>query len=389
MRSVILGGGIFGVTTALALYQEGWDVVLIDVGTIPHPLAATTDISKIIRLDYGTDGDYVALMEEAIDGWRRWNDELGASLFHETGVLFLRSKPLETGGFEYDSIQSLTARGHAVQLLDAAEIRSRYPAWNTDLYPFGYFNPVGGFARSGEVLAALVQRARDLGVHVRTGQGIFRPWLHSGRVLGVVSDRGEFVHSDIVVVAAGAWTGKLVPHIAQAFRTPGQPVVHFQPKDTRLFDADRFPVFAADISQTGYYGFPLHPNGVLKIANHGPGRMVDADDSVRHVLEHELKEIVEFAHNALPGLVDSAVVDTRLCLYCDSWDGHFWIAGDPDHSGLYVVAGGSGHGFKFAPTIGKLVLDCIAKKDTPYIKKFGWRPELRPPRIAEEARRQP
>lgn len=388
MRSVVLGGGIFGVTTALALFQDGWDVVLIDVGTIPHPLAATTDISKIIRLDYGTDDDYTALMEEATDGWRRWNDELGASLYHETGVVFLRSNPLETGGFEHDSIRSLAARGHRVQLLDAAEIRSRYPAWNTEMFPYGYFNPVGGFAHSGEVLAALVQRARDLGVQIRTGQGVFRPWLNSGRTTGVVSDRGEFVHADIVVVAAGAWTGKLVPHIADAFRTPGQPVVHFQPKDTRLFAADRFPVFAADISQTGFYGFPLHPNGVLKIANHGPGRFVDVDDPVRRITAEELQNIIGFAQQALPALADAPVVHTRLCLYCDSWDGHFWIAGDPDHSGLYVVAGGSGHGFKFAPCIGKLVLDCIAKKDTPRLQKFRWRPELRPPRMAEEARLQ-
>src|SRR6185437_9008873 len=84
----VVGAGIFGVTAALALRRRGHTVSLFDPGPLPHPLAESTDISKIVRLDYGPDDVYLALMESALEGWRRWNEDLGEPLFHEVGVLF-------------------------------------------------------------------------------------------------------------------------------------------------------------------------------------------------------------------------------------------------------------------------------------------------------------
>ena len=94
MRVAVAGAGIFGVTAAIELRRRGHAVRLIDPGPLPHPLAASTDISKVVRLEYGPDEAYTALAEESLQGWRRWNRELGGELFHETGVLFLRRTPL-------------------------------------------------------------------------------------------------------------------------------------------------------------------------------------------------------------------------------------------------------------------------------------------------------
>src|SRR5258708_1430682 len=111
----VVGGGIFGVTAALALRRRGHDVALYDPGPIPHPLAESTDISMIVRLDYGDDEAYTAWMEKALDRWRSWR---ASHLFHETGLLFLRRSPLERGSFEGDSAELLARRGHRVELLD-------------------------------------------------------------------------------------------------------------------------------------------------------------------------------------------------------------------------------------------------------------------------------
>src|ERR1700682_4331477 len=106
-RILVLGAGVFGVTAAIELRKRGHAVRLLDPGPIPHPLAASTDISKIVRLDYGADETYVALMERALDGWRAWNAGFGAPLFHETGILFLCRAPMTAGGFEHESFSLL------------------------------------------------------------------------------------------------------------------------------------------------------------------------------------------------------------------------------------------------------------------------------------------
>src|SRR5512134_1702679 len=100
--AIVIGAGIFGVTGALALRRRGHVVHLLDPGPLPHPLAASTDISKVVRLDYGPDDDYLAVMETALARWRAWNADWPEPLFHETGVLFLTRAPMAAGGFEHE-----------------------------------------------------------------------------------------------------------------------------------------------------------------------------------------------------------------------------------------------------------------------------------------------
>src|SRR5690606_4026256 len=138
-------------------------VHLLDPGPLPHPLAASTDISKAIRLDYGPDEDYLRAMETALEGWRRWNREWPEPLLHEVGILFVTPEPMAPGSFELESYRLLTQRGHAPQRLDAAALRQRFPAWADGGYVDGYFNPAGGFAESGRVVARLLAEAQAAG----------------------------------------------------------------------------------------------------------------------------------------------------------------------------------------------------------------------------------
>ena len=156
-----------------------------------------------------------------------------------------------------------------------------------------------------------------------------------------------------------------------------------------MFAPEHFPVFGADISSTGFYGFPLNREGVVKIANHGPGREMSPDSPQRVVTAQEDNEMREFVKSTFPALADSPVVYTRICLYCDTLDGDFWVAPDPQRPGLVIAAGDSGHGFKFAPVWGEIIADAVEEKSNPLLQRFRWRPEIRPGKQKEAARFQP
>ena len=343
-RATVIGAGIFGVTAAIELRERGFDVTLVDRGPIPHPLAESTDISKVVRLDYGADELYTELGERALAGWRRWNATWPRPLFHETGVTFLSATPMVPGGFEHDSYTLLRARGHPLERLDADAIARRFPAYRPGFLVDGYYNPLGGWAEAGAVVSRLVAIARDAGVTVE------------------LRDVDHIPDDHLVVVCTGAWARELVP---DAIRATGQPVFHLRPDDPLLFEAVRFPVFGADISRTGYYGFPLH-DGVVKIANHGVGIAMEPTDPREVTAAHEAS-LREFVADAFPALATAPIVHRRLCVYGDTADGHLLIT---KRDNVVIATGGSGHAFKFAPVLGALIADVALGHEHP---RFRWR----------------
>jgi glycine/D-amino acid oxidase-like deaminating enzyme len=407
LRIIVVGAGINGVTAAIELRKRGHEVVLVDPGPLPHALAASTDISKAVRAAYGTDEDYTALAERSIKLWRQWNEEFGTKLYHEVGVMFVRRAKMEPGDFEHESLKLLEKRGLKVARMNAPQLWKRFPAWNPELYRDGVLEIEAGYAESGRVVAMLIERAKSLGV--RLYEGKFAALDQVGqRVKGIVVQDRQFkpvipneveesrgdtdqlvsrghstslgmtqLAADVVVMAVGAWTPYLLPFTKTFFRATGQPVFHLQPSDPELFAQERFPVFGADITTTGYYGFPINRDGVVKIANHGSGREMSPDSPERVITADDQRRLREFLASTFPSLADAPIVYTRVCMYCDTHDGHFWIARDPEREGLVVAAGDSGHGFKFAPVLGEIIADAVEGKHNPLLEKFRWRPEVR------------
>jgi glycine/D-amino acid oxidase-like deaminating enzyme len=383
MRILVVGAGAFGVAASIELRRRGHPVTLVDPGPLPHPLASSTDISKFIRMDYGGDDLYTKLGFESLALWDRWNAEWPWRPYHETGLLVLSGSPMEPGSFEYDSFERVSGLGVAAEQIGAGALESRFPAWQADRYVDGYFNPRAGWAESGRVVEHLISLARAEGVELREGVHCARLLERGTRVEGIVAEDGEAIPADTVVVAAGAWTPTLVPHLSNRFWAVGQPVFHLRPADPGAFRPPAFPCWTADIARTGWYGFPANSDGILKIANHGPGRRVHPDEP-REVTPEEIGRLRAFLAESLPALAGAPLAATRLCLYCDSWDGNFYIARDPDRPGLVVAAGDSGHGFKFAPAIGAIVADAVEGRPNPYAGRFAWRDPGA--RTAEDAR---
>ena len=392
-KVIVVGAGINGVTTAIELRKRGQEVVLVDPGPLPHPLAASTDISKAVRAAYGADEEYTELAERSIERWRKWNQQFGTQLYHEVGVMFVRRQEMKPGDFEHESFKTLEKRGHKVERMNAPQLWKRFPAWNPELYGDGVLEIEAGYAESGRAVAMLIQRAKSIGVELREGTRLVRLDEDDNQVKGVVvedsvrdavsapREANSFPYSykipgDFVVMAVGAWTPYLLPFTRKFFRATGQPVFHLKPSKPELFAPERFPVFGADITTTGYYGFPINRDGIVKIANHGPGREMSPDSPERVVTVEDEKNLREFLASTFPSLANAPIVYTRVCMYSDTHDGHFWIARDPEREGLVVAAGDSGHGFKFAPVLGEIIADALEGKDNPLLDKFRWRPEM-------------
>lgn len=386
MKIAIVGAGINGVTAAVELARRSHQVTLLDPGPLPHPLASSTDISKVVRMEYGPDEEYMALAERALTGWQEWNREFGVDLFQQTGVLYLRRSEMKHGTYEWDSWKLLNKRGHHPQRLSVPEIKKRFPMWNTRKYVDGFYDPEGGFAESGRVVLQLADKATKLGVKLRAGTAFEELLEKNGRVRGLVTTDGTKISADRVIVAAGAWTQYLLPWLKPYLRSNGMPVFHLAPDQPENFRATVFPVFASDTPATGYYGFPINRDGVLKIARHWDGREMHPESNERFVNESELKNLRAYLSETFPSLANARIVYTRICLYSDTWDGHFWVDYDPNHPGLVVAAGDSGHGFKFAPIWGEIIADAVEEKSNPLLKKFRWRPDVKPPRTEEATR---
>ncbi len=371
---VIVGAGAFGLAAALELAHRGWRVTVLEQGAVPHPDAASTDISKVVRMDYGSDALYTEMARRAIAGWETWNAQWERPLFHRDGFLILtREAEMPAGGFEQASFALLTNRGMPLQRIRRADLAQRFPAWNAARYGDGYFNPNAGWAESGAVVTMLARRCCRQGVSLHE-QAPFAGFLERGStVCGVRDKQGGEHRADCVLLAVGAWTPFLLPELRPLLRTTGHAVLHFRPEDPRPFSASNFPVWAADIARTGRYGFPANADNIVKVAKHGAGLEIHDPAQPRSVTEADIADGRQFLHESLPALADAPLAGTRQCWYGDSTDGDFLIDHHPGRRGLVVAGGDSGHGFKFAPILGALLADVIERKPHPGAERFLWR----------------
>ncbi|KAJ5542604.1 FAD dependent oxidoreductase [Penicillium sp. DV-2018c] len=385
---LIVGAGCFGTSTAYHLALRGYtDIRVLDPYAPPSCEAASTDISKIIRSDYN-EPLYARLGVESIEAWRSW--PLFRCLYHVPGWILSASKlsvPFVEGSIE--TCKKLGLQG--LERLTADEIRARFPVvtglldgWNINVW-----NPMAGWAAAGMAVQRMASAAQGMGAKYIFGQskGRVRQLMLDdvfGECRGVVTADGTRHEAELVILAAGAWTPSLLDVKGQ-LTAKGHSVAHIQltPSEAKRYAA--MPIM--DNLELGYY-FPPQEDGVFKMAHSQFITNVQTaksgiTTSVPHTFFQEpadglpLEIEAQMRRNlrrVFPELADRPFCYTRLCWDADTADRHFLVTPHPDHKGLFVASGGSAHGFKFLPVIGKYVADMLeGTLDQEIVRQWQWR----------------
>ncbi len=353
MRVRVIGGGVFGAASADALSRRGVRVEICDAADAPSERASSYDASKVLRAAYGANtARYGALALEAIEGWRRLERDDASLLFHATGALVLRPRS-SSSTFAQQSAAGLAALGAPVTHLDARQGAARFPSLAWDDIDEAFLEPSGGWLAATEATRALLRRAVRHGAILRPHTPCVR---HEDGRLGPIDAASDDV--DVTIVAAGPWVQALVDTPATPTR---QHLAWFRPARPGLTD---LPVWLYDLDGDGWYGFPTHPDGGVKVGLHRWASRCDADDD-RTPDEDFLHAARAFVARALPGLDAAAPATARVCLYTNAPAGDlalFWAT--PRHDVL-VTGLGSGHGFKFGPAWGERVADVVLGAPAP------------------------
>lgn len=356
MQIIVIGRGVFGLAAAAALVTKGHQVIVVGP---KDPAGSSEDSSRIIRNDYADDPFHRSWAEEAMDGWRRWNVDSDRELFQPVGFANLSLGPIAPGSFVGESLASHSS----ARRLDALAISDALPFLTPGRYVDGYVNEEAGWAHASESVRFMERACEGAGVGVvpervaRIGDG----WV------GLMDD--GLLRADRIVVAAGAWTPELVPETADILTPAGQPVLYLRPQEDRHFSD--VPVWALDIERTGFYGFPLSADGLVKVGHHGPG--ITRRLAMRTVPDGVVESFRTFFREHVPALAAAKVDKTRVCFYCDAPGGRFVIDHVPGRRNVIVASGGSGHGFKFAPVIGQLIAAVTLEEDHPRRGRTEWR----------------
>ncbi|OBZ91469.1 L-pipecolate oxidase [Choanephora cucurbitarum] len=401
-KIIIVGAGCFGLSTAYALSldkEKNYDIWVYDKATVPVPEAASTDISKAVRIDYGAKELYTRLGLEAITAWEEWNKEREQAklvpVYHNSGFILFSSNNQFTQ-YEKDCMETIKRIGYGsfLEELHADQIKERYPFFSMTVdngYNIAYINKIGGWCNSSEAIKHLYAKCVNNNVHFVLGQttGCFQQLVTNPNnprsVTGIVTQDGKTHHADRVIMATGPWTSSLID-MHQLVIATGQIVVHLKLTEEEQEHLKHLPTWSGDVSRTGFYGFPVNSDGILKIGKHSIGYLNPRSDqdstSVPRTQSSNpgdtiplaaLKDFRQFLNEFFPFSTEHDIVYSRVCWYSDSIDGDFVISAHPDYDDLIVAAGDSGHAMKFLPVIGSKIRDVVEAKETEYTLAWSWR----------------
>lgn len=358
MNVGVVGGGIFGVASAIELRERGHDVTVFEQGRIPNERASSTDTSKTIRRLYGHNATYVELVERAARKWQEWHEQLGGGIYFPIGQLQIEDN-FRPGMRIYDSFQFFQQRDGTIRRLSVAEARERYPQFAYREDDVCIFDPWAGYLASGQAVTNLGRLARSRGIAVREETPVAEVVEDQTGVALVVGE--TTVPFDRVVVAAGVWLTRLVPSIGRHLRPTFQQMAFFAPAEAAPFAPGPMPVWGVNVEEEGWYGHPLYREGWVKVANDLRGEVVDPD--VARVATPDFLEAArEFVARRIPALARGRLVGSRACLYENTPDHDFVIDWAPGSQRILVAGGGSGHGFKFGGSIGEVIADALEDK---------------------------
>jgi sarcosine oxidase len=357
--AIVIGLGAHGSAAALALARRGLRVLGIEAGVRGHERGSSGGHSRMIRRAYFEDPGYLPLLGAAWQGWDALAAAAGEALVAITGGLY--AGPANSVVFR-GSVASAGMQGLAHEILDAAEIRRRWPAFTVDDELGGLYDPGAGMIRADRAIEAQLRLAEEAGVELHFSERAidWRPRTGGGgRGVEVETDSG--IHkAESLVIAAGAWTGPFVPDLGLPLEVERMPVFWFEPTiDPGQFSPGRFPVWLMDTVDDGtFYGFPYDPVLGLKVSRHHSGDTCEPDSVDRSLRPADVERVRAFTRRTLPA-ADGPLRTSTVCLYTNTPDFHFVVDVHPAMRGVAFASACSGHGFKFAPVIGEILADLV------------------------------
>jgi sarcosine oxidase len=359
----IVGLGAMGSAAAWRLAERGAAVVGFDRFDPPHDRGSSHGESRIIRSAYYESPLYVPLVRSAFALWRELEAVSGEQILTMTGALSIGP---ETSEQVAGALESAQAHGLAHELIDRRRMESRFPQHRLAAGEVALYEAEAGFLRPERAIAAALARARGLGAELYRDTAIDEI---SGEGKGVVIRAGgRSWRARHAVVAAGAWHVKgLLPDLAVPIEVTRQLMGWF-PADRGLFTPVSFPVFVRHLGRPPFtfaYGFPIVEASTVKVGLAREGDPADPDGLDRDVHPEDLEPLVEFVRTHLAG-VEPRAIKAQVCMQENSPDRHFLVGPLPGGRQITVLAGFSGHGFKFAPVIGEIAADLALDGATPH-----------------------
>ena len=361
MHVVVVGAGVFGVWTAHHLRTRGATVTLVDAYGPANSRSSSGDETRIVRCGYGPDAIYSELARRSLDQWRALNDRLGRSeaLWHPAGVLWMAAG---TDVYTSKTRSTLARLGMPADVLAPAEITARFPQFNATGIDVALFEPDCGVVSSRRAVRALAADLEQRGV-VSVSASVEAP--PESRVRTLRRRDGADLAGDAFVFACGAWLPKLFDSLLRNRIRPTRQVVTYfgTPAGERTFTAAQMPAWIDFPS--GIYGTPDIDGRGLKVGIDEHGGSMDPDSDERLADPWSLARAREWLARRIPALARAPVIESRVCAYENTATGDFLIARHPAHDTVWIVGGGSGHGFKHAPAVGELTARMVLEGRQP------------------------
>ncbi|OAB55059.1 hypothetical protein AY600_10280 [Phormidium willei BDU 130791] len=364
MRVLIVGGGVVGLSTAWALAKAGHEPLLFEAGPLPNPGGASHDQHRLIRLHYGAAAGYTRMVLEAFGAWERLWDDLGRRHYVETGALGFApapDRPTGEGAGEgagdsagdsvADSLASFRALGLAHQRLDRAALDELCPLFDLPETAWGLLAAPGGLLLADKIVGHLAGwlRREGVGLFAETRAVDLDPEAGALRLAD-----GQIALGDAIVVAAGAWTAKLVPALAARQTPQRQIVVSLVPPDSRAAAWAEAPALVRLPTAQAGYACPPVAGTRLKVGMIAARRPGDPD-ALAPGSHAEAEAVIAPLRGLLRDGADYRVAGYRVCPYSLS---HETTAGagrflTHREGCLTAITGCSGQMFKFGALMGE------------------------------------
>jgi glycine/D-amino acid oxidase-like deaminating enzyme len=362
----VVGAGAFGGWTALYLLRNGARVTLLDAWGPGNSRASSGGETRVIRGAYGPDQPYTKLAARALDLWKQHEAQWKRKFFFPIGVLWMVEAE---DTFERGSLPLLKDAGIPFEQLTVSELRRRWPQISSENVKWAIYEPQSGYLLARVSTQAVVDQFVSEGGEYRQAT-VAAQDLVSGKWKGLrlsdgsTSDDSTLL-ADRYVFACGPWLGKLFPRtVGPHFISTRQEVFFFgTPASDARYNEGNMPVWA-DHSDHFMYGIPGNQGRGFKVADDTRGPEFDPTSGQRLVSEDGLAAARRYLAYRFPGMKDAPLLETRVCQYENTTDHNFIVDRHPGNANVWIVGGGSGHGFKHGPALGEMVAKLVLKDET-------------------------